>query len=213
MKFSAFTIFAVALALVAGCKGHGLDERGYDQDAVQWGPVVNGLQVGMARRTYEPGQAPGVDQIYFVVQLRNVKGKSLSILATADGGGVLPEKRVGNESVCVTLVYDSPAGLKTAEFKPAKKPIIYEMEPGKAYSLEARLAPVKFGLDRFFPGRMTAAYSNQQASIQYDSLKGKTIDGLWTGEARSGSVIVDVRPEPQKPPAAAKPGDNAGFTR
>jgi hypothetical protein len=105
-------------------------------------------------------------------------------------------------------------GLKSAAFTPANKPVVYELEPGKEYNLEARLAPVKFGLDRFFPGRMTAAYSNSQGSIKYDSLGGKSIDGLWTGQARSGSVSVDVTPPPQKPAAGtAKPQENAGYAK
>jgi hypothetical protein len=218
MKFCAFVIFAMSLALVSGCQGHGLNDREHVEDAVQWGPAVNGLQVGLAKRTYEPGKAPGAGQIYFVVQMRNVTGHSMSILAPIKIGGVLPEKRAGNESVGVMLVYDSAAGLKTAAFTPADKPVVYEMEPGKDYNLEARLAPSRFGIDRFLPGRMTAAYSNAQASIKYDSLGGKSVDGLWTGEARSGSVAVEVgsesvKPAPEQAHRRDKLEDNPGFVK
>lgn len=205
-------------AFVAGCQGHGLNERDYVEDPVQWGPAVNGLQVGLAKRTYEPGKAPGANQIYFMVQMRNVTGHSMSILAPTVIGGVLPEKRVGDESVSVNLIYDSAAGLKTASFTPANKPVVYEMESGKDYNLEARLAPVKFGIDRFLPGRMTATYSNAQASIKYDSLGGKSVDGLWTGEARSGSVEVDPRlqlskPAPEQAPRRDRLEDQPGYVK
>src|SRR5258706_14074701 len=111
MRISALTILATLVALIAGCRAHGLDEKPYTGDSAQWGQAVNGLQVGLARRTYEAGKAPGIDQTYFVVQMRNVSARALSVLAPVPVGGVLPEKLAGDESVSVKLVYDSAAGL------------------------------------------------------------------------------------------------------
>jgi hypothetical protein len=182
----------IVFLLLAGCQGHELDARNYAEDAVQWGQAVNGLQVGLARRTYRPGTAPGMDQIYFSVQLRNVSGRSLSVLAPATIKGTVPEKRAGDESVAVNLLYATPAGEKTATFRPEKKPVVQVMEPGKEYSLELRLSPSKFGMDRFVPGRVMAVYTNAQATIQYASMGGEPTTGLWTGEARSGTVAIDV---------------------
>src|SRR5258706_10353540 len=110
MRISALTILATLVALIAGCRAHGLDEKPYSDDGAQWGQAVNGLQVGLARRTYDAGKAPGIDQSYFIVQLRNVSARPLSVLAPVPVGGVLLEKLAGDESVRVTLIYDSAAG-------------------------------------------------------------------------------------------------------
>jgi hypothetical protein len=208
MKRCMLIIFAMSLALLAGCRGHGLDERDYTDAGVQWGKAVNGLQVGLARRTYEAGKAPGFDQTYFIVTMRNVGKEPLHLLAPVAIGGVIPEKLAGNESVSVKLNYDSAAGLKTASFKPPNKPVVQMMEPGKSYNLEARLTAAKFGLDRFLPGRLTASYSNDQATIKYDAIA-EPVSGLWTGEAQSGVVKVEVS-EPKVPQKSAAAEGNGG---
>jgi len=182
----------VLLLLLAGCQGHELDARNYVEDPVQWGRAVNGLQVGLARRMYKPGAAPGMDQVYFSVQLRNVSGRALSVLAPATIKGTVPEKPAGNESVAVNLVYTTPAGERTATFRPERKPVVQVMEPGKEYSLELRLSPSKFRMDRFVSGQVTAFYTNAQTTIKYDSMGGEPTTGLWTGEARSGAVAIDI---------------------
>lgn len=208
MKRCVMIILATCLALLAGCRGHGLDERGYTDEGVQWGKAVNGLQVGLARRTYDAGRAPGVDQTYFIVTMRNVGKESMRLLAPVAVGGVIPEKLAGNESVSVKLNYDSAAGLKTAAFKPANKPVVQVMEPGKSYNMEARLTPGKFGMERFLPGRLTASYSNDQATIKYDAIA-EPVSGLWTGEAQSGVVMVEVS-EPRAPQKNEKDEVNGG---
>jgi hypothetical protein len=206
MKSAVFVTCAMFISILAGCRGHGLDERGYTDDGVQWGKAVNGLQVGLARRTYEAGKAPGFDQTYFIVTMRNVGKDSMRLLAPVAVGGVIPEKVAGNESVSVKLNYDSAAGLKTAAFKPANKPVVQVMEPGKSYNMEARLTAGKFGLERFLPGRLTASYSNDQATIKYDAIA-EPVTGLWTGEAQSGVVMVEVS-QPKTPQTTEK--ENGG---
>jgi hypothetical protein len=193
-------LVALLVALLAGCQGYDLNSRNYADDAIQWGQAVNGLQVGLARRTYKAGTAPGSEQIYFAVLLRNVTGRPLSILAPTKLIGAATEKRAGDESVRITLDYDGAPGAKAAEFKPEDKPAVQIMEPGKDYLLELRLSPGKFGLARFFPGRITATYANAQATIKYDRMGGAVTSGLWTGEAHSGAVNVD----------AATTGDSGG---
>jgi hypothetical protein len=180
------------LATVAGCKGYGLNELPYTEDPTQWGQPVNGLQVGVAKRSYTPGNAPTVDQVYLIVRLRNVSRGDLTLLAPAAVGGTMPEKPVGDESVMVKLVYDSAAGVKTGEFRPINKPTVQAMESGKDYNLEVRLSPSKFGMDRFVPGRMSAVYSNNQSTIKYDMMGGQTVKGIWIGEAKSGTVSLEA---------------------
>jgi hypothetical protein len=177
---------------LAGCQGHELFPHDFSDEDVQWGQPVNGLQVGLSRRTYKAGAEPGRDQLYFTVQMRNVGERPLRVLAPAKVSGTAPEKLAGDESVRVVLTYEGAAGAKPAEFRPADKPVVQMMEPGKAYPLELRLSPGKFGLGRFVAGRITAAYANAQASIKYNSMGGEATTGLWTGEARSGTVSVDA---------------------
>jgi hypothetical protein len=210
IKFIASASFIAAITLLTGCQGYDLNARDYADDAIQWGQPVNGLQVGLGRRTYKLGTAPGSDQIYFTVLLRNVSGRPLSILAPTAISGTVPEKRAGDESVRVTLNYDGAAGAKAAEFKPADKPAVQIMEPGKEYSLELRLSPNKFGLSHFVPGRITAAYANAQATIKCDAMGGATATGLWTGEARSGAVSVDA---PTAPATREGAGQGGGDSR
>jgi hypothetical protein len=198
MRFFVCSIFTMLIASAGGCKGYGLDEKPYTDDGTQWGQAVNGLQVGLARRNFEAGKAPGIDQTYFLVQLRNVSGKPLSILAPTAMGGVIPEKRAGDESVSVKLIYDSAAGVKTAVFTPPNKPVVQVMEVGKDYNLQVSLSPAKFGLDQFVPGRLSAAYSNAQETIKYDTMGEQSVTGLWTGDARSGTVKLDGTPTTQE---------------
>jgi hypothetical protein len=192
-KWRAPVAAAVLLAgLLAGCQGHELITHNYTEEAVQWGQAVNGLQVGLSQRMYKEGAEPGWRQLYFTVTMRNVGGRSLAILAPTGVSGTIPEKLAGDESVAVTLTYDGAQGAKPAEFRPTNKPVVQHMEPGKEYPLELRLSPTKFGLERFVAGRITAAYSNAQASIRYTSMGGEPTSGLWTGEARSGAVSIDA---------------------
>lgn len=182
---------AVLFVLLAGCQGHELIPHNYSEEAVQWGRVVNGLQVGLSQRTYKPGAEPGYRQLYFTVMMRNVGGRSLAILAPTNVSGTMPEPLAGDESVSITLSYAGAPGAKPAVFTPAKRPVVQQMEPGKEYPLELRLSPSKFGLERFVAGQITAAYSNAQSSIKYSSMGGEPTTGLWTGEARSGAVTID----------------------
>jgi hypothetical protein len=192
--------------LLAGCKGYELEKKNYADEPIQWGEPVNGLKVGIARREYNSGFAPaGRDMIYFVVHLMNVTGRNLSILAPTAIAGSLPEDLAGDESVGVTLVYDTGAGAtRTGEFRPKKKPPVQVMEPNKAYLLELRVAPEKFGLQRFVPGSVSAVYANRQTSIRYKNQGDQTVGGLWAGEARSGTIVLRAATQPSTQPAAAK---------
>jgi hypothetical protein len=187
-------ILAAVLSLV-GCAGHELNRKDYSEDAIQWGPPVGDLQVGLARRTYEPGRSPSLRQVYFTVELKNSGARPLSILAPTAIAGTIPEEPTGKESVAVRVTYQNAKGTGTADFKPAKKPVVQIMEPGRSYRLEIRLAPSKFGLDEFTPGTLTALYLNHQATIQYESMNNKPTP-VWTGEASSGPVPLDVPPQP-----------------
>ena len=80
---------ALLFILLTGCQGYDLNSRDYADDAIQWGQPVNGLQVGLGRRTYKPGTAPGLDQVYFSVLLRNVTGRPLSVLAPTKLSGAV----------------------------------------------------------------------------------------------------------------------------
>jgi hypothetical protein len=189
---------AFLLAMVAGCQGHTLDTRTYSDDAVQWGQAVGGLQVGLGRRVYQPGTEPGLRQLYFTVQMRNVTGRPLSVLAPTKIRGTMPEKLSGDENVCVTLTYEGAAGAKPVVMRPENKPVVQVMEPGREYPLELRLSAESFGLERFVPGRVVASYSNRQSSIKYASMNGQATTGLWTGEARSGAVAIEPPPTTQR---------------
>jgi hypothetical protein len=195
---SAPLTLALLLVVLAGCQGHTLDTRTYSDEAVQWGQPVAGLQVGLGRRNYTPGTEPGRGQMYFTVQMRNVTGRSLSVLAPTKLRGTMPEKLAGDESICVTLTYDGAAGARPVVIKPEDKPVVQVMEPGREYPMELRLAPESFGLERFVPGRVVAAYSNRQSSIKYAAMNGEPTTGLWTGEARSGAVAVEASPTTQR---------------
>jgi hypothetical protein len=193
------------VAILAGCQGHTLDAHPFSDDAIQWGQSVDGLQIGMARRTYEPGEAPELGQLYFTVLMRNVTRRPLSILAPTKLRGTLSEKPAGDESVNVTLTYDGAPAAKPAVFKPENKPVVQVMEPGRDYPMELRLSPETFGLDHFVPGRITATYSNAQTSIHYAAMGGEPTTGLWIGKARSGAVRVDA-------PAATTQRQGGGQT-
>ena len=182
---------------LAGCQGHTLDTRTYSDDAVQWGQAVGGLQVGLGRRVYQPGTEPGLRQLYFTVQMRNVTGRPLSVLAPTKIRGTMPEKLSGDESVCVTLTYEGAAGAKPVVMRPENKPVVQVMEPGREYPLELRLSAESFDLERFVLGSVVASYSNRQSSIKYASMNEPTT-GLWTGEARSGAVAVEPPPTTQR---------------
>jgi hypothetical protein len=193
------------LCALAGCKGYEPNQRTYSDDNIQWGPSVDGLKVGLARREYEPGFAPpGRGMINLSVHLLNDGARPLSVLAPAAIRGALPEDLAGDESVVVKLLYDAAGeGAKAGEFKPIKKPVVQVMEPGKVYVLVLHVAPEKFGMTRFVPGRVSAVYVNHQSSIRYNTLGGEVVTGVWTGEARSGTITLE-------PAAATQPAAPAG---
>jgi hypothetical protein len=189
-----FCLPLVAISWLAGCKGYELDRKTFSDDTIQWGEPVNGLQVGIARREFVSGAAPAGSGVeYYSVHLKNVTKRELTILSPVALKGNLPEDLAGDESVHVKLFYDTGAagGVKTGEFKPVKRPVIQVMEPGMSYALELRLAPEKFGLRRFEPGRLSAVYSNRQESIRYKTMGDQPVRSIWTGEAKSGTVIVE----------------------
>jgi hypothetical protein len=192
------TFLILLLTALAGCQGHRLGQRDYSDDAIQWGEPVSGLQVGLGRRNYDAGTEPGRGQVYFTVQLRNVSGRSLSVLAPTKIRGTMPEKLSGDETVAVTLAYEGAAGAKPAVIKPENKPVVQTLEPGQEFPMELRLAPDSFGLKRFVTGCVVAAYSNRQASIKYSAMGGEPTTGLWTGEARSGAVSIEPPPTTQR---------------
>jgi hypothetical protein len=192
------TFLIVLLTALAGCQGHRLDQRDYSDETVQWGEPVGGLQVGLGRRNYDPGTEPGRGQVYFTVRMRNVSGRSLSVLAPTKIRGTMPEKLSGDETVAVTLTYEGAAGAKPAVIKPENKPVVQVMEPGQEFPMELRLSPESFGLKQFVAGRVVAAYSNRQASIKYAAMNGEPTTGLWTGEARSAAVAIEPPPTTQR---------------
>ena len=200
-------VAVVAAALVAGCgphaPGRGANGEAYRDEGVRWGTPVDGLKVGIARRDYVPGREPGRDRVYFSVQIRNVGNRAVRILAPVSASGTIPEELRGDESVKVNLTYDSAAGVKTALFTPPRRPVVQTIEAGREYTMELRLSPTKFGLDRFVAGRLTATYSNAQETIQYRSQGDVPVHGLWTGDATSGSVAVESV-GPQSAPAGTK---------
>jgi hypothetical protein len=202
------SIFFGLTAFLAGCGQHAptAAQAKYKDDGVRWGATVDGLKVGIARRTYVPGREPGRDQVYFTVQIHNVGDRAVRILAPVPAGGTIPEDLRGDESVRVNLTYDSAAGVKTALFTPPKRPVVQTIEAGHEYRMELRLSPTKFGLDRFVTGRLTATYSNAQETIEYHSTGDVPVHGLWTGDATSGSVTLDPAPAEPKRMAAAEQG-------
>jgi len=176
---------------------------------VRWGAPVDGLKVGIARRDYVPGREPGRDQVYFTVQIQNVTNRAVRILAPVPAGGTIPEELRGDESVRVNLTYDSAAGVKQALFTPPKRPVVQAIEAGREYRMELRLSPTKFGMDRFVAGRLTATYSNAQETIRYHSQGDEPVQGLWTGDATSGSVNLESV-GPKSTPAETKKVAAAG---
>jgi hypothetical protein len=185
---------ALLLLAAGGCAGYEPYRKNFSDGPTAWGPVSNGLQVGVARRTYEGGKAPSDNEAFFVVQMRNVGPRPLTILAPTDIDGTPPEPRAGDESACLKLNYGAAAGAtKPAEFRATNKPVIQVMEPAKVYNLEMRLSPEKFGARQFDGGRLSAAYVNAQASITYQT-SGSTVADIWTGEAKSGDVALNDAP-------------------
>jgi hypothetical protein len=183
------TLSLALLLLLTGCAGYEPWRKDYADEQTRWGEAVVGLQVGIARRTYEAGKEPAAGEVYYLVQMRNVGPAAIKVLAPVEIDGTPPEPRAGDESACVRLTYESAAaGVKSAEFKSPWKPAVQVMEPGKDYNLTLRLSPGKFGLRRFDEGTLRATYANAQASIRYGTTGGNEVAGLWTGEAASGAV-------------------------
>lgn len=183
--------YIVVFVLLAGCSGKQLGDDHTDGAPV-WGAPVNGLQVGISRRKYDEGKQPDPQQNYYVVQVRNVsKGRVKVLRPVEPRWGEAKAMLSGDESARLVINYDSSAGLKTGTFKPSVKPLLQEMEAGEILTMELRLSPSRFEMQKFVGGRLSATYSNQQSTIDYGSAGTGPVSGIWTGEATSGSVAVE----------------------
>jgi hypothetical protein len=169
---------------------------GHADSAVAWGEAKDGLQIGVARRTYEPGREPAgkpANTVYYAMVVRNVGKGELKFMWPGEpgfGSPVFP--LAGDESVRVTAVY-SPGGEakhRYSEVRPTKKPAVAPLEPGVHREFEFRLTPGKFGVGSMSGGRFWAVYSNQQATIDYGQGNGGVTSGVWTGEVKSGEIAV-----------------------
>jgi hypothetical protein len=180
------------LAFLMGCTNRQLGDPRWTEGAVAWGEPVDGLKVGLARREYEAGAAPGVGQVYLGLHLLNVSGREMKLLWPLKpkfGQPVMPLK--GDESVAVVFEYGSSAGQKTARFPPPNRPLTYTLRPGEERSMEVRLGPGEFAMERFAAGRVVGVYENRQGVIDYGDAAEGPVSGLWTGRAVSGAVEVE----------------------
>jgi hypothetical protein len=185
------TQILVTLVFLAGCGGKQLGDD-YTDTQPTWGTPANDLQIGLATRTYDPGKAPDAKQIYYVAVIRNIGKKSIKVLRPVEPRFGQPQLPLaGDESAMVQVKYESGAGSKTATYKPSKKPITQELAPGEAITMELRLSPARFGLDRFVDGKISASYSNQQTTIEYGAWSEGPASGIWTGEITSGELPLE----------------------
>lgn len=191
---SAFSIVAM---LLGGCaEVDKFAKPGYADEAVAWGEARDGLQIGVARRTYEPGREPAgksASTVYYAMVVRNVGKGELKFMWPGEpsfGSPVFP--LAGDESVRVAAVFSPAAGGKDrfSEVRPTKKPAIAPLGPGEQREFEFRLTPGKFGVSTFSGGRFWAVYSNQQDRIDYGEGNGGVTSGVWTGEVKSGEIVV-----------------------
>ena len=190
--------FSLSLGLLAillcGCEKEfrELNAPTFNDEPVQWGQPVNDLQVGIARRVYEPGKAPaGKGLAFYSIRLRNTGKKELKALWPVEPGFGTPKLPLaGDESLVVTLQYEAAGQVRTAQFKPPNRPIVNPLPPGQEVSFELRILPGKFGLESFAPGLIQATYANQQASIDYGSAGVEIVTGLWTGSSTSGKLAA-----------------------
>jgi hypothetical protein len=190
MRIAGCMIFALLTGLTAGCQNRLLGPF-WKEGEVAWGEAVNGLRVGLAPREYQAGKEPGPGQRYFGLKLRNETRRKLKVLWPLKprfGEQALALK--GDESVAVVLEYETEGGVKTARFEPPKRPLLYIIEPGEEQLIEVRVVPEKFEMKQFAAGRVTAAYENRQAAIDYGGPDDEPVSGIWTGRAASGSVEV-----------------------
>jgi hypothetical protein len=202
-------ILFIACLFLAGCQDVDPLAPKYSEESVNWGQPVNGLRVGLARRVYQEGKAPGYGQQYFTVILRSAGGKELRVLSPTGTSGTIPQKLAGNESVGLRLDYAQTDGKQKAWFRPVVRPAVQTLDRDHDYRLELRLSPSKFGLDRFGAGTMTATYVNEQVEIRYAD-DGEPVRGLWTGEVTSGAVEVAApATRPTSAPAAGQGGGDA----
>jgi hypothetical protein len=209
------TTLIICLSLIAGCQGYELDRRDYKDYGVAWGEAVGGVKAGVARREYQSGYAPGPNQAYLSLRLLNVTRQPIRILAPTPERGTItiPEDLAGDESVAVRMAYETPDGVKVGEFKPDKKPAVTILEPGREWAMELRIAPEKFGLRQFVPGRMTVSYVNRQETIRYKASGDEPASGLWTGEAKSGAVTIDPPAATTQPAKMSAGGGRGGDGR
>jgi hypothetical protein len=203
------TLAALSIVFLVACQNTDPLAPKYSEESVSWGQPVNGLQVGLARRVYQPGKEPGYGQQYFTVILRSTSGKELRVLSPTGTSGTIPRKLAGNESVGLRLDYAQGDGKQKAWFRPVVRPALQTLDRDHDYRLEVRLSASKFGLDRFGAGTMTATYVNEQTEIRYAD-DGEPVRGLWTGEATSGAVEVAAPvTRPTSAPAAEQGGGDA----
>jgi hypothetical protein len=193
------------LCVLAGCQDTDPLGPKYAEEAVSWGTPVNGLRVGLARRVYEAGKAPDFDRRYFTLLLRSARGTEVRVLSPAATSGTIPQKLAGDESVAARLNYVVDGKVRTMSFTPPTRPAVQVLDRDHDYRLELRLSAGDFGVDRFAAGTMTVTYVNAQSSIRYSD-DGDVTRGLWTGEAVSGPVTVEV----ETPAATAPVGRQGG---
>jgi hypothetical protein len=193
MRIVAIAIFVMLGAFAAGCMNRQLGDPRWTEGTVAWGEAVDGLKVGLARREYEAGHAPGVGQVYLGLHLLNVSGREVKLLWPLKpkfGQPVMPLK--GDESVAVAFEYESSAGKKAARFPPPNRPLTHALRPGEERSMEVRLGPGEFGMERFAAGRLVGVYENRQGTIDYGDAGEGPVSGLWTGRASSGAVEIEA---------------------
>ena len=177
------------VASLAGCVNKQLGDPEWKEESVAWGVAVNGLQVGLAKREYPAGRAPGVGEVYLGLRLRTVSGRELKVLwplKPVFGEPLWP--LAGDESVAIELVYESGAGQKSVKFKPPNRPMVYAIRPGEERVMAVRLATKDLGVERFAEGTLLGVYENRQGAIAYG--QEERVDGLWIGRAASGIVQV-----------------------
>ena len=191
------SVIAMFAMLVGGCaEVDKFTKPGYADEAIAWGEAKEGLQIGVARRSYEPGREPAgkpANMVYYAMFVRNVGRGELKFMWPGEpgfGSPVFP--LAGDESVKVAAVFSPAGGGKDrfSEVRPTKKPAIAPLGPREQREFEFRLTPKKFGVGSMSGGRFWAVYSNQQDRIDYGEGNGGVTSGVWTGEVKSGEVAV-----------------------
>lgn len=173
-----------------GCTNRQLGDPQWREEAVSWGEPVNGLRVGLARREYPAGKAPGVGEVYLGLRLKNVSGNEMKVLWPLKPEFGEPKwPLAGDESVVLEIRYQGAAGEKELKFKPPNRPMAYTIGPGEERVIAVRLAARDFGVERFSEGTISAAYENRQREISYGAEE--RVAGLWVERALSGAVAIE----------------------